>query len=120
MNPEFVTKDSGARTEFDTGAQRDISSGKGRYDLLPREAIHRLAQLFERGAIKYADRNWEKGMPLSCFINSGLRHGFQAGAGQLDEDHLIAAAWNFLCAATIHQRIQEGKLPAELNNVYPK
>ena len=28
-------KDSGARREFDTGAVRDISIGKGRCDLLP-------------------------------------------------------------------------------------
>lgn len=119
-DPNFTTKDSGERTTFESGAQRDCQSGKGRYDLLPREAIHRLAQLFERGAEKYADRNWEKGMPLHCFINSGLRHGFQAGAGELDEDHLIAAAWNFLCAATIHQRIQEGKLPIEFDDIYQK
>ena len=118
--PEFKTKDSGKRRKFKTGAQRDISGGKGRYDLIPREAIHRLAQLFERGAIKYADRNWEKGMPLHCFIDSGLRHAFQAGAGEQDEDHLIAAAWNFLCAATIHQRIQEGQLPTELNDIFKK
>lgn len=32
-------KDSGARKVFDTGAQRDISEGKGRCDLLPLGAV---------------------------------------------------------------------------------
>lgn len=115
--PEFETKDSGQRQEFPTGAERDVRTGKGRYDLLPREAVHRLAQLFERGARKYAARNWEKGMPLSRFIDSGLRHAFQASAGHTDEDHLIAAAWNFLCAVEIQEKIKRGELPAELDDL---
>lgn len=32
---ESKIADSGNRTEFDTGAVRDIHTGKGRYDLLP-------------------------------------------------------------------------------------
>jgi hypothetical protein len=32
-------KDSGQRTEFETGAVRDMHSGKGRIDLLPWEAL---------------------------------------------------------------------------------
>jgi len=114
---DFITKDSGQRQEFTTGAQRDVSSGKGRYDLIPRAALHRLAQLFERGAVKYAARNWEKGMPLSKFMDSGLRHAFQANDGQVDEDHLIAAAWNFLCAAEIQERVKAGKLPKDLDDL---
>ena len=31
-------KDSGDRTQFDTGAVRDMHTGKGRMDLLPWEA----------------------------------------------------------------------------------
>lgn len=114
----FSTKDSGERRDFDTGARRDVAKGKGRYDLLPKQAIHRLAQLFERGAEKYGENNWQKGIPLSVFIDSGIRHSFQAGNGEQDEDHLIAAAWNFLCAAATHQQIQEGKLPPTLNDIF--
>ena len=117
-HPPFTTKDSGQRRDFATGARRDVATGKGRYDLLPKPAIHRLAQLFERGAAKYGENNWQKGMPLSVFIDSGIRHAFQAQNGEQDEDHLISAAWNFLCAATIHQQIQEGKLPPELNDIF--
>jgi len=38
-------KDSGARREFNTGARRDMSSGKGRFDLLPVHAIMKMEQL---------------------------------------------------------------------------
>ena len=34
-----MIKDSGNRTEFDTGAVRDIQEGKGRCDLLPIDAL---------------------------------------------------------------------------------
>jgi hypothetical protein len=56
---KFIVKDSGKRQEFSTGARRDISTGKGRFDLLPPYAITRLAQHFENGSLKYGDRNWE-------------------------------------------------------------
>lgn len=34
-----MIKDSGSRTEFDTGAVRDIQEGKGRCDLLPLDVV---------------------------------------------------------------------------------
>ena len=44
-------KDSGERTEFTTGAQRDMHAGKGRFDLLPWHAIHDVAKHCEEGVI---------------------------------------------------------------------
>lgn len=114
---DYVTKDSGERRPFDTGAHRDVATGKGRYDLLPPEGIKRLAQLFERGAEKYDDRNWEMGIPLSVYADSMLRHAFQAANGHEDEDHLAAVAWNALCMLTTQVRIREGLLPAELDDL---
>ena len=86
---------------------------KGRFDLLSPVAQMRLARWTQRGAEKYADRNWEKGMPFSVFIDSAMRHinaylaiKLAARQGKADlpydpldrgEDHLAAAAWN-LCA----------------------
>ncbi len=110
-------KDSGERQEFNTGARRDTQSGKGRYDLLPPRAIKRLAKHYENGAKKYGDRNWEKGMPLSRFMDSAMRHMFKTLEGQRDEDHLIAAAWNILGIAEIQERIEEGLLPKELDDI---
>ena len=46
-----VIKDSGDRTEFTSGAVRDMHTGKGRLDLLPCSAILELAKHFENCAI---------------------------------------------------------------------
>ena len=89
-------KDSGDRTQFETGAVRDMRTGKGRYDLLPMCVIDRLAKHYEAGALKYSDRNWEKGIPAHSFADSAMRHFCKYMDGQNDEDHLIAAIWN-LC-----------------------
>ncbi len=111
---KFQTKDSGERQQFSTGAVRDRQAGKGRYDLLPPAAIRRLADIFERGANKYSARNWEKGLPLSRFIDSALRHTFQYLEGRRDEDHIGQAAWNLLCALHTDEMIYRGVLPQEL------
>jgi len=98
MRKELIQtiRDSGDRTEFDTGAVRDMHSGKGRCDLLPMCVLLRLAKHYEAGALKYADRNWEKGIPTHSFADLALWHMFKYLDGQNDEDHLIAAIWN-LC-----------------------
>lgn len=90
--PEIL--DSGERREFETGALRDIQIGKGRYDLLPWPAIDRLARHCEKGAIKYGERNCEKGIPMSSLSDSALRHMSKYMMGAKDEDHLVAAFWN--------------------------
>lgn len=113
----FVTKSSGERQEFSTGSRRDTQAGKGRYDLLPPEAIRRYAQLLERGAARYGDRNWELGQPFSRVISSMLRHAFQAAAGHDDEDHLAAVMFNAAALITMQERIAAGALPAELNDL---
>lgn len=113
----FEVKDSGNHEQFDTGARRDTRTGKGRYDLLPPHAIHRLAQVYEKGALKYAERNWERGMPLHLFADSALRHTFQYLDGARDEDHLSHAVFNLLGLIELEHRIADGKLPAELNDL---
>ena len=89
-------KDSGERTEFDSGAVRDMHEGKGRFDLLPMCVLLRLAKHYEKGALKYDERNWEKGIPAHSFADSAFRHLVKYLDGYTDEDHLIAAIWN-LC-----------------------
>lgn len=147
-------KDSGNRTEFETGAVRDIQQGKGRFDLMPldimskvfavefadefeegsiadvlksiavfqqagnegwlciaiahySQAVHvslptlmlDVARHFENGALKYGKHNWEKGIPISRYIDSALRHLMKDLAGETDEDHAAAFVWNCMCAA---------------------
>lgn len=138
-------QDSGARREFQTGAVRDISEGKGRCDLLPldvvadmfaeqpqkgildrinrfvrkgyeidlraalrdfcywhgwtiEEMLLEVSIHFEQGAKKYAERNWELGIPLHCYIDSAVRHLLKVSRGDTDERHDRAFCWNLLCA----------------------
>lgn len=110
-------KDSGERQEFQTGAKRDTQSGKGRYDLLPPAALFAVARVFEEGAKKYEARNFEKGIPLSRFIDSGLRHLFKHLEGHRDEPHMAQAAWNLLAYIHTATMIERGLLPEELNDL---
>jgi len=110
-------KDSGKRQEFKTGAVRDIQTGKGRYDLLPPRALRRLAEHYENGAVKYGDNNWLKGIPLKRMMDSALRHIFKVLEGKTDEDHLTAAAWNIMGIIELQERIEEGLLPKELDDL---
>lgn len=106
--------DTGARREFATGSRRDVATGKGRYDLLPFTVIDALAKHYEKGAVKYGDRNWEKGQPLSVYLDSALRHTYKWACGHKDEDHLIAAVWNLMAAWWTQDKIRKGELPIEL------
>lgn len=147
-------KDSGNRTEFETGAVRDIQQGKGRFDLMPldilsevfavefadefeegsiadvlksiadfkrtgnkrwlciaiahySQAVHvdlpklmlDVAKHFENGALKYGEHNWQKGIPISRYIDSAVRHLMKDCACETDEDHAAAFVWNCMCAA---------------------
>lgn len=112
-----MLKDSGQRRIFSTGGQRDRGERKGRFDLLPPYAIYKLAKHFEDGADKYEARNWEKGIPLSTYIDSALRHIFKHLGGLTDEPHLVAAAWNIICAVETKYRVDTDILPKELNDL---
>lgn len=143
-------KDSGDRTEFSTGAVRDMREGKGRCDLMPLEVvvdimgdvnakemlynIHRflksgdtgylvrcltdfarrigghhsytadictmfleVAKHFEEGAKKYGENNWQKGIPVNCYIDSAIRHYLKWLRGDTDEPHDRAFVWNLMC-----------------------
>lgn len=142
--------DSGNRREFDTGAVRDVSEGKGRCDLLPLDVIGtwlqndmlvmiekfketknvtylysainyfqgeygvdvwtlllEVSKHFENGAKKYGENNWKKGIPLHCYIDSGVRHFLKHLRGDTDEPHDRAFVWNILCAIWTFQNKPE-------------
>lgn len=145
--------DSGDRTQFESGAVRDMREGKGRCDLMPLEvaaeylamtyssdfytknilkgiadfqktggthhlytAIGRfatdaygsnkrcdttmlleVAKHFEEGAKKYGENNWQKGIPVHCYIDSAVRHYLKWLRGDKDEPHDRAFVWNLMC-----------------------
>lgn len=114
---EWKTKDSGHRRVFPSGAQRDRAEGKGRYDLISPFAVRRLAGIYERGAKKYLDRNYERGLPLSQFLDSAMRHLFQLMEGREDEDHAAACLWNITSFIHTQELMARGILPSNLNDL---
>ena len=145
--------DSGDRTEFASGAVRDMREGKGRCDLLPLDVVAEyffklcgdknptstilgnisrfmtnndldclfkclnvfindirvkfdspytmfleVAKHFEEGAKKYGENNWQKGIPVRCYIDSAIRHYFKWLRCDHDEPHDKAFCWNIICA----------------------
>ena len=107
-----MIKDSGIREPMgDTGFVRDTHIGKGRMYLLPWNAIIEVSQHCEEGALKYGERNIDKGSPLHSLLDSGARHLAKYIAGQADEDHLRAACWNLLWA------LEQRTTPPDLNDM---
>lgn len=141
-----MIQDSGARRTFDTGAVRDIQTGKGRCDLMPLAVVASLIEThtggdyilrllakfavtnntknlyyalsgfataayngspesmvleaskhFEEGAKKYGEHNWQKGLPINCYIDSAIRHYLKYRRGDKDEPHDRAFVWNLMC-----------------------
>lgn len=151
---ENKIKTSGGTREFETGAHRDNSKGKGRCDLIPMDVLQKffeednviyeltqyqltgeisflysaldsfvvdyaqqagivvditdkasikkckaglilqLSKHYEHGAEIYGENNWQKGMPLSVYLDSAMRHYLKYISGWKDEDHAIAFVWN--------------------------
>lgn len=56
-----------------------------------------VAKHFEEGAKKYGEYNWQKGIPVNCYIDSAVRHYLKYLRGDTDERHDRAFVWNILC-----------------------
>ena len=95
---QFSLRDSGERAKFETGAQRDVETGKPRVsdvlEYLPLECLERTADQYIRGAKKYDKDNWKKGIPTSRYLSSALRHLYMYLTGDRVEDHLAAVVFN--------------------------
>lgn len=93
-------------TDPTTGGQK--GQKLQRYDLIPVEFEEALAEVFGRGALKYADRNWEKGYRWSLSVGALRRHLAEFLKGHnLDEEtgahHLAQVAWH-ACALFIFEQ----------------
>lgn len=79
------------------------------------EGVRRLAVLYGRGAIKYAERNWEKGIDTHQRVASLQRHFIKALRGDIDEDHIAAIAWN-ICACMFYEtRVRDGRMSKDID-----
>jgi len=110
-------QDSGKRDTFETGAVRDTAEGKSRPDLISPFATERLGEWLRLGAEKYAERNWEKGIPLSRCLASLHRHLVMYQQGATDEDNMAAILCNAMFIVHIEEMIKCGVLPQSLNDL---
>lgn len=68
---------------------------------------------YEDGCKKYGEHNWEKGIPLHSFIDSGVRHLLKFTRGDSDERHDRAFIWNMLGAVwTVDHKPDMVDIPA--------
>jgi hypothetical protein len=113
-------KDGGTRKTYGTGAQKEDDSktkDKGAYHLLPTYPLHKVAEIYRLGAAKYSARNWEKGIPLSRFLDSAKRHLAQFQEGMENEDHLHQAIWNLIGISHTQEMIRRNVLSASLDDL---
>ena len=115
---DYEVKDSGKREEFAGGSVRDTQDGKPRYELIPAGPLKRLAIHYANGAKKYGDFNWQKGQDIRRTLASMLRHSQCVLAGDENEDHLAAVAWNAFAIMWTREQVKAGLLPESLENVF--
>lgn len=84
-----------------TGKDREIYNAIGYFieisgfKTIP-NAMMEVSKHYEDGARKYAERNWEKGIPCHCYVDSGVRHLLKWIDKWNDEPHDRAFIWNML------------------------
>lgn len=81
----------------ETGGRKEVKLE--RFDLVPIGPLTELARHYGRGALKYADRNWELGYPWALSYASLVRHLTQWWAGEdvdpeTGSSHMVAVAWH--------------------------
>ena len=106
----YVTKDSGKRVDFPSGMRRDVDEGKPRYDLIEPEYLKQWALLMARGAKLYGALNWQKADSVEerdRFRASAARHFHQWLAGDTDEAHGAAVAFNIAAAEFVTRKMVE-------------
>lgn len=79
------------------GLRKD--AGKLRLDLIPTDVMEELARVLTFGARKYAERNWERGMPWSKAAGPLERHwkDFKLGRVRRDPESGCLTVAHALC-----------------------
>jgi hypothetical protein len=108
-----------------TGAMRE-ALGVPYLRQVPLEAVAAGAAALEYGAMKYDNRNWEKGLPWQQMIDSLKRHidDFERGKDYDDGDDgsdlhqtcMIMASAMMLCASVIRGIGEDDRLPETDHN----
>lgn len=93
-----------------TGGEKGLKIA--RYDLIPPDALWELAEVYGKGAKKYADRNWEKGYKWGLSVGALERHLARWKMGQSRDDetplegahHLAQVAWHAIALLVFELR----------------
>ena len=91
------------------GFKQSMKVIKTMFHLIPREWTWALADLLTKGALKYAPRNWQRGMSWEQLIRAADSHKDKWLAGEIYDDetgshHLVCAAWNLLVVFSLQVR----------------
>ena len=94
-------------TDPKTGGEKGTKLA--RYDLIPPDALWKVAEVYGEGAKKYADRNWEKGYAWGLSIAALERHlSLFKQREDIDEEmqcyHTAQVAWHALALLTFQLR----------------
>ena len=66
------------------------------------DAILEYSKHMEAGCLKYAERNWEKGIFSHVYLDCAARHYIKCLRGDVDENHDRAVVWNLFGAWWTH------------------
>jgi hypothetical protein len=88
--------------EFESGAIRDSQEGKEDYiETIPWLTLKRWAEYMTSKKSKYGQGNFKKGIPISSYEASMMRHitkyfinKYEGGSLENNEDHLAAIMFN--------------------------
>ena len=115
-------KDSGEREYYANGFMREPDANKPAFHLLlpkgipyPEQMMTRFAVHMAKGALKYSDRNWERGIgeaELERAKAALLRHVMQYVNDELDEDHASAIWFNVMQIEYITYKLKEQAIEA--------
>jgi hypothetical protein len=102
MNEDLQNNNNQTKTTFSTGAVRDVSSNKEDYiETISYIALQRYAKYMTSKQSVYGAGNWRKGIPISSYEKSLMRHLQKYFANKYEdanlepnEDHLAAAMFN--------------------------
>lgn len=96
-------------------SNQDALARAAAYHVRAMGGLRPLAIHYARGAAKYADRNWEKGLETGRTVSSLLNHLDKLKHGLIDEDHRAAVVWNLFALMFAIPRLRDGRYPRELD-----
>ena len=108
VDNSHLQKDLSPREQEEAAGMR-FNTNKTRFDLIPASWSRVLAQILTKGAVKYAPRNWEKGLSWSETLGSLHRHLDKWVSGETHDEetkchHMGHVAWNALALMTMQLR----------------